>query len=44
MKTHLSLERRIHNAALSQEAENVKARHQYLPTPVATEPRSDHQL
>ena len=30
MKTHLSLERRIHNAALSQEAENVKARHQYL--------------
>ncbi len=30
MKKHLSLSQRIHNAGLSQEAENVKARHQYL--------------
>ena len=30
MKTHLTLEQRIHNAQLSQESENVKARHSYL--------------
>lgn len=30
MNRNLSIEQRIHNAALSQEAENVKARHQYL--------------
>lgn len=30
MKTHLSLEQRIHNAVGSQQAENIHARHSYL--------------